>query len=477
MYKKKRYLKKQRKGIALLVAMLFVIVFSALSVAMFSMSSGNSQVASNLHKGNAARSCAESGLEIVRYYLAQAEIPGTMPQSQWFDELQSQLMGGILPAGMNAATIEDEYGVVTGVSIGSSSAVTLDSGNNQNFTAEVTNYSSDSIEILVTGTANGLDRKIQGSFIYGEKPEPYSVFDFGVATKGPLSLSGNILLDGVNISVESDVYIESMNYNQALEIIGASQIAGSVKIVNEDGYVTLQGGQAGIGTDENGDAVTGIDSMNYVQVGAPQTQFPVPNTSYFESYVTGGTIDSSTDLSGVTSLDNVRIAAGTNPTFASDMQINGVLYIEQPNTVSFSGNANITGIIVGDGDYTDNSGTNQITFNGTVSSNSVSALPESYGTLREETGTFVMAPGFEVSMGGNFGTLNGCIAANGVNFFGNAGGTIGGSVLNYSDEPMELSGNSDLYFNRTGETEIPSGFEPVLNIVIKYDPSAYDEII
>jgi hypothetical protein len=107
----------------------------------------------------------------------------------------------------------------------------------------------------------------------------------------------------------------------------------------------------------------------------------------------------------------------------------------------------------------------------------VTELPESFGDLRNDTGTFIMAPGFHVSMGGNFGTLNGCIAANGVEFFGNAGGIIGGSVLNYSDQPMELSGNSDLYFNRTGETEIPSGFEPVLNIVIKYDPSAYDEII
>ncbi|MHC4232642.1 MAG: hypothetical protein ACYSTW_08595 [Planctomycetota bacterium] len=54
------YAKNQskQKGIALIVAMLFVMVFSALSVAMFSMSSGNSLVASNLHKVNAARSSA-----------------------------------------------------------------------------------------------------------------------------------------------------------------------------------------------------------------------------------------------------------------------------------------------------------------------------------------------------------------------------------------------------------------------------------
>jgi Tfp pilus assembly protein PilX len=470
MFRKKRYLKK-RKGIALVVAMIFVMVFSALSVAMFSMSSGNSLVASNLHKGNAARSCAESGLEVVRYYLAQAEIPGTLPQSQWFGELKDQLLGGILPNTVTANYVVDEDAGLSAVNLGSESyPITL--GSNQSFIAEVWTDSDDRINICVTGFAGDIERKIQGSFIYGEKPEPYSVFDFGVATKGPLGLSGNILLDGVNISVESDVYIESLNYNQSLEIIGNSQIAGDVKIVNPDAYVTLQGGQAGIGGE------TGVEAIqNHVVIGAPQTQFPMPNTSHFEPYVTGITIDSSTDLNAVTTLDNVRIAANTNPTFSSDVQIRGVLYIEQPNVVDFSGNADITGVIVGDGDYTDNSATNQLVFRGNVSSSSVAELPESFGALRDETGTFIMAPGFAVSMGGSFDTLNGCIAANGVEFFGNAGGIIGGSVLNYSDQPMELSGNSDLFFNRTGVTEIPSGFEPVLNIVIKYDPSAYDEIL
>ncbi|OQY07488.1 MAG: hypothetical protein B6I25_01635 [Planctomycetales bacterium 4572_13] len=462
---------KKQKGIALVVAMLFVMVFSAFSVAMFSMSSGNSLVAANLHKVNAARSSAESGLEVVRYYLAQAEIPGMMPQNQWFEELQTQLLesGGILPSGIHADFVTDDDGEVTMVTIGASSPVTLDS--NQSFTAEVWD-SGDRINIRVAGNASGIERKIQGSFIYGEKPEPYSVFDFGVATKGPLSLSGNILLDGVNVSVESDVYIESLNYNDALSIIGNSQIAGDVKIVNEDGYVTLQGGKAGIGGE------TGVDAINnHVEIGAPQTHFPIPNTSYFEHYATGITIDSTTNIGSLGSLDNVRIAAGTNPTFNANMQINGVLFIESPNIVNFRGSADITGVIVGDGDYTDNSGTNTITFRGNVSSSSVAELPESFGDLRNETGTFMMAPGFAVSMGGNFDTLNGAIAANGVEFFGNAGGIIGGSVLNYSDEPMELSGNSDLFFNRTGNTEIPVGFEPVLNIVISYDPSDYEEII
>ncbi|MHC4314486.1 MAG: hypothetical protein ACYSW3_18705 [Planctomycetota bacterium] len=141
--------------------------------------------------------------------------------------------------------------------------------------------------------------------------------------------------------------------------------------------------------------------------------------------------------------------------------------------VTFSANVNITGIIVGDGEVTDDSGTNRIDFLGTVNSNPVTALPESFGELREETGTFLMAPGFSLSFQGDFETINGAIAANGIEFSGNAGGRIDGSVLNYSDTPMDLSGNNALIFNRYADTEIPAGFEP--EIVLKYVLESYSE--
>ena len=36
-------------------------------------------------------------------------------------------------------------------------------------------------------------------------------------------------------------------------------------------------------------------------------------------------------------------------------------------------------------------------------------------------------------------------------------------MINYADAPMTLSGNSDLYFNRSGITEVPAGFEARLS--------------
>jgi hypothetical protein len=39
---------------------------------------------------------------------------------------------------------------------------------------------------------------------------------------------------------------------------------------------------------------------------------------------------------------------------------------------------------------------------------------------------------------------------------------------------MTLSGNSDLFFNRSGTNTVPAGFLP--KIVLQYDPCSYSEI-
>jgi hypothetical protein len=274
-------------------------------------------------------------------------------------------------------------------------------------------------------------------------------------------------MSGANIELDGSVYIESESDPNALSIIGNSAIAGDVYITNPDAVVNLQGGQASIGG-ETGQAA--ID--NHVNIGVEPTTFPVPNPGYFWPYVQN-TYDPNNVLG---EYENVVIPAGTNPVFGAVI-LKGVVFIQAPNVVTFTGNTDITGIIVGNGDLNDNSGTNQIIFLGTVTSYPVTDLPlePQFEQLRGETGTFLMAPGFTASFGGNFNTLNGAIAANGIEFFGDAGGTIGGSVLNYSPNAMVLTGNNDLFFNRSGTIEVPAGFET--EIVLYYDSSSYSEVV
>jgi len=459
----KQFVYLKQRGAVLLISMIFIIVFSALAVSMATLSGTNVQIADNQRKADGARSCAESGLQVVRYWLNRVSIPGTTAQSQRFAQTATSLRNVMAASGNTNITTSYDGSRIT------IPPVTLNYARQQSFSAVITQIDADTLQLDITGAYGSLSRTIRTNYKFGTRS--HSAFDFGVASKGPLSLAGNVDLEGANVSVEASVYIESNNSNLALSVIGSSTIAGDVSIVNPIANVLLQGGKAGIGG-ETGQAA--ID--HHVFLGAPPTDFPTPNPNYFRHYATN-VINSTTNIPSGATFENARIVSGTNPTFTNQVTLKGVTFIETPNVVTFAGSATIIGIIVGDGDPEDDSGTNQIIFHGNVNSQPVTNLPneERFADIKTETGTFVMAPGFSTSFGGNFHTLNGVIAASGIKFYGNAGGTVNGSIINYSDEAMTLTGNSDLYFNRSGTDHVPAGFIP--EIVLQYAPSSYSEVV
>lgn len=448
-----------RRGSALVMSIAFITMFSALAVAMATFSTANIQIAENHRKAGVTRACAESGLEVIRYWMSTIAIPGTTESSERFAGVVSALQDEITDANATNLTL------VSSESTASFSNVPLDSARGQSFTATLTKIDNDTIQLDVIGQYGQFSRTLRSHYNFAERAD--TVFDFGVASKGPVSLTGNIELTGITIDVESNAYIESEDNLLALSIIGNSQIAGQVKIVNPSAYVYLQGGHAGIG------GATGEEATQqpYTTIGVPPADFPDMDTTQFAGLVELTTLDPSMDTTADATLENVLIPAGMNPTFSGHATITGLVWIETPNVVTFTGNSDVCAIIVGDGDPTDNSATNQLSFQGDVSSTPVTELP----AFADADGTFIMAPGFFVSFGGSFDALNGAIAANGIEFFGNAGGTINGSIINYSTEQMSLSGNSDLYFNRSGLSEVPAGFAP--EIILQYDTSSYSEVI
>ena len=73
----KKSVHAKRKGAVLIVAMIFLVIFSALAVSMATQSGTSIQLASNQHKINAALSAAQSGLECGRYIIANTPLPST----------------------------------------------------------------------------------------------------------------------------------------------------------------------------------------------------------------------------------------------------------------------------------------------------------------------------------------------------------------------------------------------------------------
>jgi hypothetical protein len=453
----------RRRGSSLVLALLFVALFASLAVSMAAMSGSNVQIARNQHHLEAARSCALSGLEVLRYWMNQVSVSGTTAPSQRFDRLATELRNVLIAGG--AANLSPVY---NGATIALSD-VSLDSATGQTFSAVLTKLDNDTIRLDITGKDGPVDRTIRSTFGFGTRA--HTVFDFGVASKGPVAMSGNVDVDGVAIDVESNAYIQSDDSLLALSIIGNSHIAGTVKIVNPLAYVHLQGGKAGVG------GVTGDAAARppYTQIGIEPTEFPEMNTQTFRSYVTSE-IGASTNTKADATFANVRIPAGLNPTFSGHVTLKGVVWIEAPNVVTFAGTTDVTGIVIGAGNPSDDSGVNRISFTGNVNSWPVSQLPAEpqFAGLRNQIGTFLIAPGFHASFGGGFSSLSGAIAANGIDFYGNAGGTISGSIINYANTQMTLSGNSDLHFNRSGLSDVPSGFTPEL--ILYYNRSSYSEV-
>ena len=452
----------------MILSLIFLVMFSALAAAMATRSGVNVQVAENHRKLGRARASAESGLGIVRYWMDKVAMSGTTATNQRFQALATSLATELTDAGITNIM---PYYTSNTISL---PAISLNSAEGQSFTAVLTRIDDDNIQLDVTGHYGPISRTIRSDYAFGTRAS--TVFDYGVASKGQVSLSGNVELEGVNIQIESNAYIEYDGWDPALSIIGNSHIAGHVKLASSHAQVDLQGGQAGIG------GVTGEEATQppYTEYGVPPTEFPEMVTDEFASYAPADEahyLPLDADTSADATFENIRIPAGMNPTFSGHTTLKGVIWVETPNVVTFTGTSDVTGIIIGDGEQTDDSGDNRISFQGNVNSSPVSELPqeEAFAGLHDKIGTFLIAPGFHVSFGGSFDALSGAIAANGIEFFGNAGGTINGSIINYSDNEMVLSGNSDLYFNRSGLSEVPAGFVP--EIVLHYDPTSYSEVI
>jgi hypothetical protein len=427
---------------------------------MATLSGTNVQLASNQQKVNSALSAAQSGLQVMQYWLTRVTIPNSTVPSNYLSTIVNTLQNDLTANSISNINLSYDGSTITVPS------VLLASAGDITFEAAIRQLNDDTLQMDVTGKNGQITRTIRAN--YNIEPDINPIFDFGIATKGPLNMQGSPSVEGLNQSIEADVYIESANDDVALSMKGKSTISGDVSIFNPDASPSVSNSSS-IGGETGQDAIE-----NHVTTNAPYTDFPVPDPDAFENY-TENIFDPSTDTTTNLTLENITIPADTNPHFSGNVILKGIIFIESPNIVEFTGNADITGIIIGNGDLNFPSDENQLNFRGNVDSHSVSELDATFGDIRQETGTFLLAPGFSASFGGSFETLNGVIAASGIEFFGNAGGTIKGSVINYSETPMSLDGSVDLVFDNFKLTENPAGFETTM--ILEFQSGTYTELV
>lgn len=445
------------KGTVLIIAMIFVLIFSALIASLAVMSGINGQIASNHHSVDAALASAESGLEVQRYWLDPVEVPSSTPVPDYLNTIVAYVQNDLSDNSISNITLHNN---------GSISSVPLNLTSGQTFSGQFSIEPNDPyiLNVYSTGGNGQISRTIKVGFDI--KPYEYPIFNYGLATKGPLNYTGNPTMTAVNEAWEADLYIESPGSLTAMSVGGNCNFDGEIEIGNP-AAITDFGGDVLIAGDHD---QTAID--NHVHIGVQEVEFPTPLTDRFRQYATGAVINSGTDLSSGMTLVNCRIAPNTDPNFLQSVIIQGILFIESPNIITFSRNVDLRGIIVADGDV-NNPGTNRIDFLGNFASGPYPPDPQ-FDAIREEEGSSIVAPGFAASFQGNFSTLEGVVALSGVSFTGNVNAQIHGTIINYSDDPMVIGGNALMNFDRIASTKIPAGFNT--HCILTYIPASYEDL-
>jgi hypothetical protein len=425
---------------------------------MVSMSDTNVQLASNQHNMNAALASAQSGQEVMRYWFSDLLISSSTPVSEYLPAIIASLQTNLSDVDISNVTVQYD---------GSIPSVVLDSTGGQSFDGQIQIDTSDPTILLcrVTGHSGTISRTI--TVEYSVKPYEFPIFNYGLATKGGLNFPGNPTVTAVNSAWEADMFVESASSSTAVYVGGNTNFDGEVNIGSATANVDFVGDIQIAGDSDQ----AAID--NHVHIGMDSPEFPTPDTDRFIPYATGGIIDSSTDLSANNTLVNCTIAAGTNPVFPKSVTIQGVLFIESPNRVTFSNNVDLQGLIVADGEVVNSDPSSRsIDFMGNFSSGPYPTGSE-FDAIRQEEGSSIIAPGFFTSFGGNFSTLEGVVAVSGVQFTGNMDAQIKGTIINYSNSSTLVEGNVIMNFDREGSTKIPAGFD--LYRELDYDPSTYSE--
>lgn len=456
------YNRHRRSGFAVIMALLVILLCATLAVTWVNSSTLNLAQADSFRKIGGAQLAAESGLQFMTYQLQHMNVTAGSSGQALLDNLAAALgarLNGTATLGGGNIAYNGAAITTPAISFGD---------DERTFTATLSLADNDKIALRITGLCGPVRRALGMDFaaISGDSP----VFDFGIASRSPVELTGNASVKGKNSVLEARI-LSATNETEAFDLTGNITLQGDIYTTNPGATVSMSGNVSIGGVSSNSPAI-----FDHIHCGMGVGEFPEVDPTVFEPFATN-IVDSSTSTSGNKTFTNIRIKAGTNKTFSGNITLKGVIFIEKPNKVTFSGNTTFQGVIVtqdaGDNVYTDNT----VKFTGNVAVTGVETLPDTaeFHTLRTMPGAFILAPGFGLSFTGNFGTVSGCMAADSFTFTGNAGGTIRGGIINYSDSRFKLAGNSSVIIDRDGTPNTPPGFIMSLTLVIS--PDSYAEYV
>lgn len=395
----------QRRGMASVLAMLFLILFSALALGFFASATMSAQVSRNERRGFEAQLAAESGLQFMRYQLARLTVPPGTADAQMPAEIQADLVA-LLQGTLN---LGDAQVTRSGATV---SVPTIALENDRSFSATVY-WSTPTARLTVTGTSGAGPGAVTRSLStdFNLQSRTGSILGYGIASKGPVTVKSSAATKVLGTPDLAGSILSAHTGATAITT-GNGTIDGDLAVTVAKSQVSLGGGSVG-GSTGAGDVLA-----NHVSV-VPTPEFPVVKTDAFAALAVNA-YDSKKGHQ-----KNVRVPPNTNPRFNGGDVIDGVLYIESPNRVTFRGHAQVNGVIVFQG--TGNPGVNSLDFRGNVQPGSIPAGAEFDAVRAAAQGLAIVAPTASVTMSGS------------------TDGYLDGSLIAYS---LDLGGSADLWFSK-----------------------------
>jgi len=231
---------RKQRGVALILSMIFVLIFSALAASMATISGANAQVASNQRKSNQALAAAESGIECAKYIVSTVDLPETGQNSVTDAEAHevwellcdyvcvSALDGKAVPG---ASRFSDPLGggdqiVASDLDFGSA---------NTDFTLRFYRYDNDPHTIMVRsiGTNGQIARQVN---IEMEITKGADVLNYAIASRGRMWLTGDTTIHGDLFSSWDRPEIAPFNMTSDSTVLGTVNTVLTLDQIKDQDY-------------------------------------------------------------------------------------------------------------------------------------------------------------------------------------------------------------------------------------------------
>ena len=429
-------------------------LMTTMTVALMASTNMNLSRGRHMKDSLSAQLSAESGLQFMLMNFSKLRMSAATDSAT----LMAHLSGGL-------ADILDETTNLGGGVVsysGSTISVPMIAATDSSFTCTVTVLTPDAegtpcCRLSSTGSSGLASRTV--SLDMKMVSVSADAFNYAIASKGSIAVTGSATISGMTSPDEASVLSVSQDAF-AISVGGSATIGGDLYLTAEgEDSVYLQGGGLSVGGSSDIAEIVG----NHVHRLPENPDFPALDLSPFVALAATATVvDDTTDLTAQDLVfNNIRIAAGTNPEFKNDTVINGLLYIEAPNTVTFKSKVVLNAIIVTE-DATGVEGESLLDFKAQVTAPGVAALPDTaeFQAVKAQQGTIVLAPGFGVEMHGSVNSINGTVAADQFSFLGNSNisGEIAGTIMGLSAKDLVMTGNATILVNTQESSNTPAGF-------------------